>query len=112
MAKTCINAGHLRHKMTLQRVTRTSDGAGGFTQSWGSDETVWAKIEPASGREVFRAQQLETPVTHKITCRYNANITTAARLIYDNRVFNIQEVLNPLERNAIMEVLAIEGLDD
>ena len=103
---TCLNvkAASFKHRVTLQSCSQTTDGQGGYTDSWSDVVTLWASIEPLKGYERYQAMQLETPVTHKVTIRYNAAVTTAKRLIYGSRVFNIKEVINLAEENAFMEL--------
>jgi SPP1 family predicted phage head-tail adaptor len=52
--------------------------------------------------------QMQTPVTHKITMRYNASVTSATRLKFGTRIFAIKEVINVEERSRYLVVKAIE----
>ena len=45
--------GDLRHLVSLQNSTNTSDGAGGFTQSYSTIADVFASINPKKGNEIF-----------------------------------------------------------
>ena len=99
----------MRHRVVIQTVTQTPDGAGGFTENWTTAATVWASIQPANGRERWVAGQMETHVTHRIECRYNSAITTAMRILWGARVFDVVEVLNIEERNILMRIMAVEG---
>jgi SPP1 family predicted phage head-tail adaptor len=104
-----INASELRHRVTFQRTKQTEDTAGGFTESWIDIASVWAKIEPVKSYERFVAMQTETHVSHKITIRYNKDVTTAKRMLFDGRVFDITGVVNVNEDNIAMVITAIEG---
>ena len=97
----------LKHRIELQEETKTPDGQGGFITAWATVATVWAGIEPAKGYERYQAQQIQVPVTHKITMRYRA-VTTANRLVYGSRVFGIKEVLNVNEESRFLQIKAIE----
>lgn len=108
-SKTALNASKLRHRIVIQGTVQAADGAGGYTETWETVATVWASIEPANGRERFIAMQTESHVTHIITCRYNAEITTAKRILFGTRKFDITEVLNIEERNTVLVIRAIEG---
>lgn len=107
--KTALDPAKLRHRIEIQSVTQTADGAGGYTESWATVATVWASIEPANGREKWMAMQTETYMTHVIMCRYQSSITTAKRILFGARKFDIVEVLNIEERNAALKITAIEG---
>lgn len=104
-----INPSKFNHRLQLQQVTQTPDGAGGYTESWALVSSLWASIDPIRGREKMQGMQLETPITHKIFCRYNSAVTTKKRFLLGSRVFNIVEVLNIEEQNQFLEILAVEG---
>ncbi len=105
-----VKAGRLRHRVTLQNAADTADGGGGFTTTWSDVATVWAAIEPLKSRERLFAQQLETPVTHRVTIRYRAGVTAKMRLKFGARVFNIRGVINAGERDRTLELLCEEGV--
>lgn len=98
----------MKKRVTLQAPARVSDNQGGYTESFTSVATLWASIEPANGYEKFQAGQNETPITHKVLMRYDSRITTAKRLLYGSRVFEIKECLNIKEENAFLKLLCIE----
>lgn len=107
--KLSLDAGKLRHRVTFQSVTQTSDSAGGYTESWATAATVWASIEPVSAYERFVGMQTETHTTHKVMCRYNSAITTAKRMSWDGRLFDVVSVLDIDGRHAALEIKVIEG---
>ena len=109
MAKKCYNAAMLRHTVKVQQRTQESDGAGGYTDAWSDLFTASAAINPAKGYERLQAMQMETHITHKMVMRYDGRITTAHRILFGTRVFNIVEVLNVEERNMWLEITAVEG---
>ncbi len=89
-----MNIGRLDRRVKLQAQLRTSDGAGGVTVAWSDVVTVWASIEPASGREAYAAQQLQGRVTHQVRMRYRSGVTTGMRLVYGTRAFDIQSAVD------------------
>lgn len=99
--------GKLRHRVEVQTPTETLDALGQASRTWATTTTRYASILPLTGRELERARQISPDVTHKLTLR-NVSITTRDRLLFGTRVFNVQSVLTPEERNLTTEVLAIE----
>lgn len=95
-------------RVAIQSRSLASDGQGGFTETWATDATVWAYVRPYRGRERPQAGQTQTPVTHKITTRYRAGVTTKQRLLLDSRAFDVEEVINPDEADQFLEILAVE----
>ena len=113
MSSTPNTASLLRHRLTLQQETQTPDGAGGYTRSWQNVADLWAEIDfvpSRMGSENPFAGQLQSRVTHRITIRYRAVIDASMRFLYDNRIFNIRNIMNSLENNNTLEVLADEGV--
>jgi len=105
-----INAGALRHRVSLQQSTLTADGGGGATLAWTTVATVWAAIQPLKGRERQRAEQIESPLTHRVTIRHRDGVTAAMRVLFGARVFNIRAVINPDERDRRLDLLCEEGV--
>lgn len=105
--KCCdMNTGMLREPVTFQRMTRTSDGAGGQTQSWAtlSGAPTRAHVRAASGSERFSHDRVEATVKLKLTTRYSSAITEADRVLIRGRAHNIR-FLNNLEfRNQWLEI--------
>lgn len=114
-----INAGELRHLITIQDEDLIADGHGGFTprQAPGGDGTGWrlfsqdfASIQPLSGQEAVVARQLQSSITHKVVMRYRAGINAKQRILWEGRTFNIREVRNIDERNWRLELRVEEGV--
>lgn len=105
-------ASRLKQRIIIQQPIETADGVGGTTRSWNDVATVWAELVPLrSGRgEALVNRQLEATVTHRVTIRYRADVTTAMRINYGGRVFNIRSVTNIGEANVTLEMLAEEGV--
>lgn len=93
-----MKIGELRHRVILQRKTVTEDELKQQTESWTDIATVWASIEPLSGREYFAAKQVNSEISAKITIRYRKGINSAMRVLFGGRIFEVQSVTNPEER--------------
>lgn len=109
MTKCCASlVNGMDKRVSIQAVTQTSDGQGGFTESWTTSATVWASIEPLKGWERMQAMQVQTPVTHKLVMRYRSGVSTGMRILYKARVFAIKEVINEMEQDRFLIIKAIE----
>ncbi|UEM08068.1 phage head closure protein (plasmid) [Skermanella rosea] len=108
----CIDAGELRHRITIQAKMRTPDGIGGGTLAWSEVGKAWASIMPYRGLEVWRSMQTETPVSHKIRMRHRNDVTTRNRILFGTRVFDIVQCINVAEENIVLELLCVEGTLD
>lgn len=103
-----MNAGKLRHRVTIQELVRTDDGYGGITETWQDVATVWAAVEPLRGNERYRAQQVQAELTHKVAMRYRVGVKPQMRLLYAGRVLEIEAVIDVEERHRWLELLCSE----
>lgn len=108
-------ASRLRHLLTLQQEVKVADGAGGYTRSWQNIADIWAEISQLSSRVIYGEEKLfaghiQASVSHKITIRYRNGLSTAMRLLFENRVFNIRAVSFAKENDELVELLVEEGV--
>ncbi len=111
MGKACTKhlPARMDKRVTIQRVSQTTDGQGGFTEGWGEIATVWALIEPATGYEKMQAMQQSSPISHKLTIRYYSELTTKHRILFGERIFAIKEIINPNESNQFLKLKCVES---
>jgi SPP1 family predicted phage head-tail adaptor len=100
-----MRAGRLRHRVVVE--TPTEDINGGAT-TWAPLATVYAGVEPITGREYFGAQQVQAEITHRVVMRYTAGVTAKHRVRFGARVFDIRAAINRDERNRELELLCVE----
>lgn len=106
-----IRAGRLRHTVVIERDSSAArDGFGQPTENWEAFATVQAAIDPIRGREYFAAQQFAAETTHKVTLRYIAGVSPKMRARFGSRIFRIEAVKNPEERNERLELMCVEVL--
>ena len=112
-----LRAGQLNRRISLQRQSNAQDSYGGPVRTWLNVATIWADIQPLTGRELESAQRMASEISHQITVRYQASLTdtrvvSGYRALYKARIFNIHAALNEDESNVLVTLLASEGLDD
>lgn len=103
-----IRAGKLRHKITIQKRSATTDEYGGESDVWTDFLTVRASVEPLQGREFYASQQMQAETTIRFRIRYAAGITPQMRVSYGGRFFNISSIINPDEANHELHIMAVE----
>lgn len=103
-----MRIGQLDKRVTIQETVRVPDGGGGYTETWKDVATVWASLQPLSGREVIQSGQLQAQVPHRVRIRYRPGITAANRLTFKGRTLEIISVANIDERNVELELLCQE----
>ena len=104
------NIGRLRYKVDLQKATDTADGAGGRSQAYSNIAQIYADIRPQSGGEQYRQGKVQDKTTHNIFVRYRADISTAYRIKYESRLFNIRQIINVDERDRFLKLVCDEGV--
>lgn len=105
-----MRAGKLRHLVTLQERSGALDDLGQQRDDWVTRWKFWASIESTGGGETVAADQERPAATHKICGRWRAGILTSNRIVYGERIFDIQHVANVGERGRDLELICGEGL--
>ncbi len=103
-----MRAGLLRHRVTIQSRSETTDDFGEIDFTWSDTATVWASIEPMSGTEMINAQQAGAIATLKITTRYISGVEPKDRITHGSRTFEIQSIRNFRERDISLEMMCRE----
>lgn len=85
-----IRAGDLRHRVTIQSVSEAQNSIGEIIETWGTFATVWARVDPLSGRQLLAANQLDEPVSARLRMRYLAGVTGKMRVVYSGTTYNIR----------------------
>lgn len=83
----------LTDTITVQRVTRTADGKGGWTEAWTTREATTGRIDPLARvvqiAEAGKAEALR--VEWQITLRWDANIQVGDRLLINGTAYEIRQ---------------------
>ncbi|MEC9346064.1 MAG: phage head closure protein [Pseudomonadota bacterium] len=87
-----VQPGQIDQRITIQSENSTADGAGGFVLAWSDVATVWAMVEPLTGREREEAGRLEGAVRYRVTVRYRAGLTTSNRIVWRSTPMQVREV--------------------
>ena len=115
---TKLPAGKLRWRVQVVAPSGNQDTFGGIANSeYQSVTTCWAAIEALSARDQLAAQTFVPLSTYRITVRYqkdangNCLFTAKQRILFRNRTFLVQGVLNPDERTKMLYLMCIEVAD-
>lgn len=69
-----VRAGELKDHITFQKVVRTSDGSGGFTDTWQDVLSTFAKVEEIRSNPYLVASQEDINTYLKVTIRYRPDV--------------------------------------
>lgn len=107
--------GRLRHRVTIQQIGRTADGAGGYARDDTPGATVWAEVKLVNAFERFQYQQLQKDITHKVRIRSRSDIEHVQRLTWGSKTLYVESVADPFEDSRPGEWLVLAcregGLD-
>lgn len=89
-----MQAGKLRHRITLQKPVKTqSPATGAVINTWEDVSVLWADVVDLSAREFVAAQAGQSEITTRITIRHRDDVTSKHRILFKSRVYNIHGVL-------------------
>jgi SPP1 family predicted phage head-tail adaptor len=105
--------GSLRHEITIEQVVETQDSNGIITEEWVTYLVEWARVNPLSGTELFRARQLDATLSHEVWMRWRAGIRPKMRVKFispegTTHYFDIESVIDPDYRNVRLQLLCKE----
>lgn len=104
-----MNVGRMRYRIEIENLIKITDNDGFVSEEWITFSEVWADITSVSGREYLESAQELSEVTSKIYIRYLKELKTTMRIKCDERLFNIQSILQD-ERQGITTIMAKEVL--
>lgn len=93
-----MTAGKRDQRVTFQRFTSTSDGAGGTIETWANHIARWCEVKPLSGGERAAAQQTESPRNYRLMVPNDSGtrgLTTADRIVWDGITMQIRFIAYP-----------------
>jgi SPP1 family predicted phage head-tail adaptor len=104
-----MNAGRLRHRVTIQEPVVARNGYNEAITTWSTVATVWASVEPLSGREFFAAEHVQSEITHRVKMRYRSGVAPTMRVVHDGRYLMVEAVINYAERGTDLQLMCKEA---
>jgi SPP1 family predicted phage head-tail adaptor len=103
-----LAAGRLRHRVTLESLTRTQDAdTGAVIESWVSMGTVWAGIEPLSVRDFLSADSRQSQIVARIVMRPVTGMDETWRVVHGDKVYQIAGILPDQDSGTEYVTLAV-----
>lgn len=107
-----MQLGKLRHRVTIESSSASRDEFGGEVLTWATVATVWAAVEPLSGREFLDARRQEAEVSTRIRIRYRAGLVPGMRVTWGDHIYDILAVIERESRRREVWLMVREwGLD-
>jgi SPP1 family predicted phage head-tail adaptor len=105
-------AGPLNRRVQIQRRIEVDDDTGDPIPSWPLFAEVWGALEPARGRELITEAELVTEYVGRIRIRYLPGVTAKMRAVVGQVIYNIEAVIDLLDRHEEMHLLVSYGIAD
>ncbi|MDH5664749.1 MAG: hypothetical protein OEY10_00425 [Nitrosopumilus sp.] len=98
-----------RVTVTQKRATRTPDGLGGYTESFGTVETFNAILNPMREDEAQRYNKDTTDTMYNMYIEVSGRtILTQDQIIYGSKTLEVKAVLHPMHINFFYKVILRE----
>lgn len=104
-----MQAGALRHKITIQKPCDETGHVTAFSQNWEDVCKVRACIETIAGREVWQAEQAQSLLTHRITIRNRHDLRPNMRVLHGCRVYEIMYITEVDEAKRWLRLMCREN---
>ncbi len=105
-----MTGGKLRSFVHIERPEDTQEPAGQGKIQWLPFTKAWGWFENMSATAAQSGQTIEQARSWRFHTRFREGIDKSMRLVYRGRVFDIQAILNPDERNEEVVLMVQEGL--
>lgn len=106
-----MDIGRTNKRVSFCKFVEEKNEMNQTTQVLKKIRTVWASVEPKSGREYIEAEKEHPELTYIITTRYMDNVTPDMYIQYRDRLFNIRSIRNIRENNEMLEMSCTEKID-
>jgi head-tail adaptor len=91
--------------VTVQRVTSTPNGFGGYTQAWANHiENYGFALDQLSGNEFVQADKTFPGSTHVLMGEV-VDIKENDRVLFNGKVYEIKNADNPMNLDSHLEIL-------
>ena len=104
-------AQRLRHTVTLQQNTGTTNAYGETVAGWVDVATVRAGVEPVAGKEAIAAGANLAEQVTRIVMRWRSGVVAQMRVSFDGRYYDIKQIINKDEGDRTLELLCVEGVN-
>lgn len=101
-----MNPGKLNRRIMLLRYENVQDTDGLTTQKLVPAITnkIWAAVEPVNGREYYEEMKFKNDDTVKFTIRYRIGIENYMLVLYRDRLYKIEGIVDPAEKHEVLEL--------
>ncbi len=112
--KIPVDIGKLNKRITIQKLSLTTDEYGNQIQQWSDFYTCWAAVSGINNREYWQARRQNEENILNFQIRHSKELKdinkTDYRIIFDNRIFDISFIDNLQFADSIFILKGIENV--
>ena len=97
-------AGPMRERVEIQHKAPIRAAAGSIIENWTEFSTVFAAVEPISGREYTTLRAGQAEITTRFRIRYLAGVLPTMRVLWRGQVYRLSEVIDIGARRRELEL--------
>lgn len=108
-----MTAGAMTEQVTLQRVVRSADGAGGQTEAWADmacDTCVWAEVRAKAGTESMVEGRTSASFVVLFTIYARSDVDETCRILWNGVAYNIRGIRRETGRAQRLVIEAERGV--
>ena len=106
-----INPGRLNKRVKIFGYQNVETPLGAVRSELAELAEVWAEIRPTRGKEFLEYYREENELQFKVTIRYYPGLTEKHVLVFNDRQFEINSIINLMEAGVYMEIYCTESKD-
>ena len=108
-----IDVGRLNKRIIFKKYTETENESGQTVQGLADYKTIWASVEPLTGKEYLEAEREANTQNYKIYTRYFSDLRDVNLIInYQGRKFTIQSVIDYRENHEMLLFMCTERIGE
>jgi SPP1 family predicted phage head-tail adaptor len=109
MPQIKLTAGSMIHIVRVEKPNDTQDALGRPTGWTPFVQNVPARVEDISGRETYLAGRFVDQVSHLVKMRYLPGVKGNMRVIWEDRILEIQAILQPDGKRIEHQLVCVES---
>lgn len=102
-----MNIGRMDKRITIQENGEVETDFG-IKRGWANKLTCWACVEPVSGKEQREALRVSNKIQYKVYIRFTKGITPEMRILYGDKIFEINSIIDFDERHETLNFICTE----
>ena len=106
-------AGSMDERITLQRLVKNPDGAGGYREAWvefDDDAQPWARVMAKAGRESMTEGRIAAQFTVLFEIYNRCDISETDRIVWQGTPYNIRGIRRESSRAQRLVIEAERGV--